>query len=157
VVYVYRNARTGKVRHVKGKYRHAEKLTILLQTLGASRNWDHAAEARAMLKLQSMVSPTAFHYYFTTGMFLETSPRSGICYVFRRLRPTVAVRFTGDTYAHLLTTLCLHALGHYENTFAGVMVPTDDVMAHLLMMRADERRFWAVCNQHPPEHVTGGL
>lgn len=31
------------------------------------------------------------------------------------------------------------------------MVPTDDIIAHLIMMRGDERSYWSKANQHAPE------
>lgn len=37
------------------------------------------------------------------------------------------------------------------------MVPTDDVIAHLLLMRGDERLFWRRANQHHPLDPESGL
>jgi hypothetical protein len=88
-------------------------------------------------------------YYLLIGMFLETSKRSGVTYLFRKLAPTVATKAGPDDEMRVLTTLCLHPIGHYENTPCGVMVPTDDVIAHLLLMRGDEAKFWAKANHHP--------
>ena len=44
-------------------------------------------------------------------------------------------------------------IGYYGNTWAGVMCPTDEVIAHLLMMRGSEEKFWANANQHPIDRV----
>jgi hypothetical protein len=127
-----------------------------LQTMGCATIWSMDAEAAAMLKLDELIAPHLFQMYFSTGMFLETSKRSGVTYIFRRLRPTVALR-PGKSESdgmRILCCLCLHPIGYYEGTWAGAMCPTDDVIAHLLLMRADEPMFWKRANQimaHRPE------
>jgi NAD+ synthase (glutamine-hydrolysing) len=35
--------------------------------------------------------------------------------------------------------------------------PTDEVIAHLLMMRGSEEKFWANANQHPLDRPSAGL
>lgn len=47
--------------------------------------------------------------------------------------------------------------GNYGGTHAGAMCPTDDVLAHLLLMRGDERLFWSRANQHPANRPEAGL
>jgi hypothetical protein len=37
------------------------------------------------------------------------------------------------------------------------MCPTDDVIAHLQLMRGDERMFWKRSNQHPSWRPEAGL
>jgi hypothetical protein len=37
------------------------------------------------------------------------------------------------------------------------MTPTDDVIAHLLLMRGDEAEYWGQANQHRPESPEAGL
>jgi hypothetical protein len=71
-------------------------------------------------------------------MFLETSRRSGVSYLFRRLKPTLAIK---DGRA--LCALCLHPIGYYEGTWSGAMCPTDDIIAHLMLARGDEAMFGA--------------
>jgi type III restriction enzyme len=56
-----------------------------------------------------------------------------------------------------LCALCLHPIGYYGDTWAGVMCPTDEVIAHLLMMRGSEEKFWANANQHPIDHPAAGV
>ena len=92
--------------------------------------------------------------YLLTGMFLETSKRSGVHYLFRRLRPTVAI---SPSSTKILCTLCLHPIGYYAESWAGAMCPTDDVVAHLMLMRADEPMFWRRANQHAPWRPEAGL
>lgn len=43
------------------------------------------------------------------------------------------------------------------NEEAGAMCPTDDVIAHLSLMRGDEKMFWRRCNQHPAYRPEAGL
>jgi hypothetical protein len=37
------------------------------------------------------------------------------------------------------------------------MCPTDDVIAHLMLMRGDEAMFWRRCNQHAAHLPEAGL
>ena len=109
-----------------------------------------------------MVSHRQFKHYMMTGMFVERSKRSGVTYLFRRLKPTVALAARPglpETGANMkiLCCLCMHPIAYYAESWAGAMVPTDDVIAHLMLMRADERLFWARSNQHPPYRPEAGL
>jgi hypothetical protein len=130
-----------------------------IQTLGASVAWGLEQEEQALALLASMIRPHAYKQYLLTGMFLESSPRSGVTYVFRRLRPTVALapdRGRGEQM-RILCSLCMHPIAHYAGSWAGAMCPTDDVIAHLTMMRGDEAMFWKRSNQHPPYRPEAGL
>ena len=118
---------------------------------------DIHAESRAIRTLQELLTPTAFRYYFLLGYFLESSTRSGLMYCFRKLRPTIAMTPRPHERMRILTTLCLHPIGYYEGTHVGAMVPTDDVIAHLLMMRGDEHKFWSKANHHPPHSWQAGI
>ena len=116
----------------------------------------------AMETLRSHVTDWAFECYFMTGMFLESSKRSGVIYLFRRLRPTVALTARPgfkdrDVGMRILCTLCLHAVGYFADSWAGALAPTDDVLAHLLLMRGSEEKFWANANQHAPWSPESGL
>lgn len=130
----------------------------MLHTIGASVAWPLEAEKKAIMKLADMVSNHAFLSYMLTGTFIETSKRSKVSYIFRKLRPTVAIRpdIDGESM-RILCTLCLHPVGYYAGTWAGVMCPTDDVIAHLSMMRGDEAKFWANANQHQSDQPESGL
>lgn len=129
---------------------------IQLHTLGCAIAWTQEAEMKAMLKLASLVEPHTFHQYFSTGSFLETSKRSKVMYCFRRLRPTLAISMSGNT-PRILCALCLHPIGYYDGTWAGAMCPTDEVIAHLMLMRGDEHDFWKQANQHPAWHPQAGV
>ena len=132
------------------------RLDLLAQSIGASVVYPLDAEFRAQEELSRYIDPHKFRYYLLTGMFMETSRRSGVMYIFRRCRPTLALRNTAEG-AQGLAALCLHPIAYYEKTFAGSMVPTDEVIAHLLLMRGDEHLYWRRANQHPLDTPEAGL
>lgn len=134
-----------------------------LETLDA---WNLDTELTAIESLAELLSERMFKAYVLTGSFLETSKRSGLIYLFRRCRPTVVLSgrdghvFDGKSSEggmRIIATLCLHPIAYYQNTFAGAMTPTDDVIAHLLLMRGDEHLFWRRANQHRPYVPESGL
>lgn len=129
-----------------------------LRTLGCADAWGLEQEERALAALADLVSERQLRQYLLTGMFLETSPRSQVSYCFRRLRPTVALRPNRDgSEMRILAALCLHPIGYYRDSWAGAMCPTDDVIAHLMLMRGDEPRFWKWANQIRPHRPEAGL
>lgn len=157
-VVILRSRATGKILHRTIPSRSPYmRLTPLLNTMGASRVWDPKAEINAVCRLSEMISESAYRYYVMSGGFIETSPRSGVTYWFRKIFPTVALASTPSGRMKILTTLCMHPIGYYCETFAGCMAPTDDVIAHLIMMRADERKFWSKARQISPYEVASGL
>ena len=131
-------------------------VACMLGTLGASVAWDIECESNAIRKLGEMLPNHAFRAYLMTGTFLETSKRSKITYFFRKLRPTVAISFATGT-SRILCALCMHPIGYYSGSWAGAMCPTDDVVAHLSLMRGDEKEFWKQANQHHPSHPQAGI
>jgi hypothetical protein len=142
--------------------RSMERLTYWLSTIGGSDAWNLEAEHKAREQLREVLTERQWRHYDLTGTFLEYSKRSRITYVFRRLRPTVAMSPRGpegrdNETMRCLAVLCLHPIGYYANSWAGCMVPTDDVMAHLLMMRGDEAMFWGKAIQHQPHEPEAGL
>lgn len=140
-------------------------IAMQLGTLGASDVWGIEQEHRALELLGTMLRHRTFKMYLMTGMFLEKSDRSGVTYLFRRLRPTIAMAanpgFAEDHPNNVemrgLAALCMHPIAYYDTTWAGAMCPTDDVIAHLSMMRGDEKMFWKRCNQHPLYRPEAGL
>lgn len=118
--------------------------------------WSADAEIEAQRKLKAEISEKAWQCYVLTGSFLETSRRSGVTYLFRRLRPTIAIGNGGDAPTPL-AALCLHPIGYYVGTYIGAMVPTDDVLTHLTLMRGDEPYYWRKANQHPIWDTMAGL
>lgn len=150
----------GKRWHVVIPIRTSQRSELIFDTLGVAAHevWTVDAELQAVEKLKELVTPQAYKCYMLNGCFLETSQRSKVAYLFRKLRPTIAMRPTkdGDSMT-ILTAMCLHPLGYYSRTFAGVMTPTDDVIAHLLMMRGCEHKFWAKANHHSPWMPSSGI
>lgn len=157
---LYRQDGTLKVL-VDPRAQGAERITYWLSTIGASQAWSYEAELEARRKLATMIKPHLMQMYEMTGSFLETSARSGVSYILRRARPTVAMvpifRDRDDLPMKVLAVLCLHPLGYYKGTWAGCMVPTDDVIAHLTYIRGDEPGFWRRANQHPIDSAEAGL
>lgn len=126
-----------------------------IRTLGCSYAWGIEQESNAIRLLGEKVRHHTFKQYMLTGMFLERSQRSGIMYMFRRLKPTVAIVAKADKL-RILCCLCMHPIAYYADSWAGAMCPTDDVIAHLMLMRADEHMYWRRCNQHPAwSHLAG--
>lgn len=163
------------LRHKDGRVRHSFRSTtvrrnkLLFGPLETVDAWDLQTEVAAMHRLQTLVSRRTFTSYVLTGCFLERSRRSNLMYFFRRLKPTIVLsphrdRFSffrdepvDDDEVHILTTLCLHPLAYYATTVCGAMVPTDDVIAHLLLMRGDEPLFWKRAVHHAPIEAESGL
>lgn len=128
-----------------------------LRTMGCSIAWSVSAETQAMRKLGELIPDHLWRGYVLTGMFLETSKRSGVTYIFRRLRPTVALRPDSRGEMRILACLCMHPIGYYAESWAGALCPTDDVLTHLLLMRGDEKMFWKRSNQIAPWRPEAGL
>jgi hypothetical protein len=133
-----------------------DRLAFTIRTLEAASAWPIEAEQMAQKKLASLIPQDLFELYQLTGQFPEISRRSQVTYLFRRGRPTIALR-QSEEGTDVLCALCLHPIGYYGDTWAGVMCPTDEVIAHLLMMRGCEEKFWANANQHPLDRPAAGV
>lgn len=153
-VYVLRRS-TGKAYHAKD----APKSTaaMVLGTIEIASAWTMECESRALEKLRELIPPHLFDMYQLTGQFLQTSKRSGLTYIFRRLRPTMVLTPHRGANMEVLCALCLHPMGYYKGTWGGVMVPTDEVIAHLMLMRGDEADYWRQANQHPAWRKESGI
>lgn len=154
---VYVIEENGRVVHgLKGGVHH---LAHDIATMGCADAWGIEQEAAALQTLGALIPHHAFKRYLLTGMFIERSGRSGVVYIFRRLKPTVAISYHGENgkQGKILAALCLHPIAFYDGSWAGAMCPTDDVVAHLMLMRGDERLFWSRANQHAPHLPEAGL
>lgn len=146
----------GKVVHSKLPAFH--HISYDLRTMGCSDVWGIEQEHNALQLLAGMLRHRQFKQYLLTGMFIETSPRSGVTYIFRKLKPTVAIKAApGGDDMHILACLCMHPIAYYAESWAGAMCPTDDVIAHLSLMRGDEAMFWKRANHHAPYRPEAGL
>lgn len=154
-VFVYE--KDGRVRKAIAPAFH--HLSHDLRTLGASLVWGIEQESNALQLLGTLIRHHQFKQYLLTGMFMETSKRSGLTYIFRKLKPTVVIDTRGDPdgECRILCTLCMHPIAYYEGSWAGAMCPTDDVVAHLVLMRADEHMYWRRSNQCQPNRPEAGL
>lgn len=135
-------------------------LTHDLLTLGASAAWGIEQESNALQLLGTLIRHHQLKYYLLTGMFLEKSRRSGLSYLFRKNKPTVVIDARDEEdgkECRILCCLCLHPIAYYEGSWAGAMTPTDDVIAHLMLMRGDEPMLWRRANQHAPHRPEAGL
>jgi hypothetical protein len=131
---------------------------LLIGAMDALDAWSLDTELTAIDLLGTLLTERMFGSYILTGGFLETSKRSGLTYWFRRCRPTIVMtpHRAGDEM-QILCCLCQHPLGYYSSSFCGAMVPTDDIIASLLLMRGDEHAYWKRSNQHPAHAVESGL
>jgi hypothetical protein len=127
-----------------------------METMACSVAWGIEQESKALQLLASMLPHHAFKKYLLTGMFVEQSERSGVYYFFRRLKPTIAASGASGTM-RILAALCMHPIAYYAGTWAGAMCPSDDVCAHLSLMRGDEALYWRRCNQHKAHRPEAGL
>lgn len=134
----------------------AHHFTFDMLTLGCSVAWGIEQEHNALSLLASLIRHHAFKQYLLTGMFMETSKRSKLTYVFRKLRPTVVLDLRGEE-SRILCALCMHPIAYYQGSWAGAMTPTDDVIAALMLMRGDEHMLWRRSNQHHPARPEAGL
>lgn len=130
-----------------------------IHTIGCSVAWGIEQEARAVQTLAGLLKHHQMKCYLLTGTFLERSHRSNLIYMFRKLRPTVVLSAHDKTAGttNILCTLCLHPIAYYKEAGAGCMAPTDDVIAHLMLMRGDERLLWRRANQHPAWHPSSRI
>lgn len=138
---------------------HNRQLEIFINTQHAAKQYTAQQEAKALEKLHGMVTQEQYDNYTITGTLKESS-KSGVEYFIRKLRPTLAFRYTkeGKEEVHrFLAGLCLHPMAYYLDSFAGCLCPTDDVIVLLLWIRGDERRFWGKANHHPLGQVELGL
>lgn len=121
---------------------------------------DGDAELTAMVALLRRLNRNQRDSYILGSAFVETSKKSGVTYIFRKGRPTLAMRMEkveGGEKRHFLAALCTHCLGWYEDTFVGCYPPSDQVLADLLAMRADEAKFWARSIQHSLQDPLSGI
>ena len=115
------------------------------------------AEEKALKSLRSKINENQYRLYFLCGSFIERSLRSDIHYIFRKGKPTLALSFHGNEGGKCIAALCMHPMGYYQYTHVGLMCPTDEVIAALLMMRGDERKFWSKSGQWHASDPRSGI
>jgi hypothetical protein len=92
-----------------------DRLAFTFRTLEAAAVWPIEAEQKAQTKLASLIPKHLFELYQLTGHFSETSKRSSVTYLFRRGRPTIALREYDDGTIPLCA-MCLHPIGYYGDS-----------------------------------------
>lgn len=161
MVSIYQDINTGKCKLVvhnsqNEPYNSSYKAMMYLATYRAASAYSLEAEEKALNLLKSIVTQEQYQKYVITGMLHEKSSKSGLLYIFRRQRPTIVLRKveTTDYLKHrFVAALCLHPQGYYQCSWAGTLVPTDDVVTHLMMMRGDEKYLWRKSSQHTLREV----
>lgn len=162
-IQIYRNSKgTFHLKIPRSPDGSMQRLDLWLNTVGAADGWDLDAEYKARELLKGMINERQWHQYDLTGAFLESSQKSGLFYLFRRLRPTVCMT-SGQRWGkhpdsmRVLAVLCMHPIGYYNKSWGGCLCPTDDVVAHLTHMRGDEANYWRIANQHEPASPEAGI
>lgn len=156
-VVVLRNSETGKFcKAFVPRSKWIERYNLLCNTLASRVQYTMAAaEIQAQRRLFEALSQVQRETYIVADAVVERG-RSGLRYLIRKDRPTLAVREI-DEVGSVLCALCLHPVAYYTETWAGVMPPSDEVLAHLLMIRADEHFYWRRANQIPLDYATSGV
>ena len=115
------------------------------------------AEERAVVLLKTKITPSQYRCYLLNNAFPEQSKRSGIFYFFRKGLPVIALSYHGYPEGRIIACLCLHPYGYFEGTHAGVMTPTDEVISQVLLMRANEKKFWGKSGQWSVKDPRSGM
>lgn len=141
---------------------NTERMRVLLDSmLCQSGTVDAETEIIAMGALFRRINENQRDSYILSGCFPETSRRSGVSYILRKGRPTLAIKCEpqpqGGEKRVFLAALCTHPLAWFEGTFAGAYPPSDEVLANLLQIRADEHGFWKKSNQHGIDDPLSGI
>lgn len=145
---------------VKKETRGEKVVALLIRTVEANA-YAHQiqAERKAQKLLCKHLSRQQWLDYFISGAFWEVS-NSQKFYIFRKGFPTIVCfceEKNGKYDVTPMHTLCMHVGLYTEGTFAGGVCPTDDVIAHLLMMRTDEDHYLTSCNVHQFDAPQSGV
>ncbi|QQS22600.1 hypothetical protein IPM19_03135 [bacterium] len=159
-VIIYEHALTKERRHEIEELLSSdnERMMLTCRSLKKAFIWQNAdAEKIAREKLLSLLRPAQVRALELTDAFCEPKTRSGLHYIIRRNRPTLAFRAQEDGSFHFVSGLCSHPTGYYANTYTGFLCPSDEMIAHLLMIRYDEIGFWKTANPKRVSDVTVGF
>lgn len=166
-LYHQRSRITGRARLqseqnlFKDEQDNVTRTMVMYRTIhSASSAHTVTAERKAMRKLRTHLSASQWRMYVLTGMFAEWSKRSGVYYIFRRVAPTVVCKMVASEegmYLRPFVTLCMHPVGYTARSGTGCMCPTDDIIAHLLLMRSDEHLYWKKSVHHQVSEVVSFL
>ena len=165
-VKILRHPVTGMHRMAYFPYnRTVLRLSMLIETTGMATYQRAEAERTAQGRLFKALSERQRDLYTLTGTFVETGA-SGVSYLLRKGRPTIAYRVVRDPPADRedgcvtlepLCALCMHPLAYYTYTWTGAMPPSDEVLACLLFIRSDEKALWRIASQLPLDTIASGV
>lgn len=138
--------------------RAEERFNMSMHTLSMRKTFaDPKAELNAQKRLFATLTQEQKSLYIVGDSFLEIG-KSGVVYWLRKSKPTLALRYDeGSESLRPLCALCLHPVAYYTYTWAGVLPPSDEVLTHLLMIRASEHFYWKKANQIPIEETNSGV
>jgi len=140
-------------RQLDWQFRFERTITSLLER---DKSNPFQAELKAQEKLRTIISERQYACYIVSGAFVEYG-KSGVAYLIRRGLPTIAFRFREKARADVLTVLCMKPMGGHRMSFAGVMVPTDEVITTALLIKADEPELWKRANHLDIDDPISGL
>lgn len=158
LVVVARNERTRRLRTVfVPRKPWVRRYGFFTATLAMRTQYTFLeAELKARSRLFEALSESQRRSYTIADTVAEKG-RSGIVYLLRKDRPTLAIRIDADEVETVLCALCLHPTGYYTDTWAGVTPPSDEILTHLLMIRSSEYFYWRKANQIPLERENSGI
>ncbi|HXJ56432.1 MAG TPA: hypothetical protein VNU68_07180 [Verrucomicrobiae bacterium] len=96
----------------------------------------------AMRLLRSLLSPEQRRTLRVSKCFYATSPGGATFRFIPRVGQTARVERHGSRYFRV-STFCLH-----DEEGTDKMPPADIALAHMLLIKADEERFFAMANEH---------
>jgi len=139
----------------------SQRLSALLETTRMRHQATLAQTERvARGKLEEHLTEYQRDCYEVDGSFYEYSHRSGITYLLRKSRPTIALRVDREekpVRVRPLCALCLHFFAYYQGTWASVLAPSDEILGTLFMIRRDEPGLWKAAGQHPLDSPLSGV
>ena len=141
--------------HIFGDSIIGQRLELQLEALTTVRSVGADAERIARANLLTHLSEQQQDDVLLTNTFGERGA-SGHFYVIRASRPTIVFQRRPDT-DHPIAALCTHPLGYYTGTHVGVLAPSDEMLATILMVRADEHYLWRKANQLNVHDPLAGL
>jgi hypothetical protein len=157
-VAIYEDA-TGKRFHRKCELNAGplHQFAKLINTVfDRSKHNPFPAEMKALEKLRSIVSEDQFAMYMLSNCIIIAG-KSGMLYAVRKGLPTIAFRLSDNSDAQMVGILCTHPIGGFRRSYAGFMVPTDETIVTILLIKTDEHDLWKRSNQYTPEHLVNGL
>ena len=160
-VEVYRSKDDTRYLHIPRRNKKYSRWGLIIRTDAVRmRVTNLKAERKARQLLMEQLSGRQKRALELTGAFVEVG-QSGLHYRISFNRPTLAWKIVAvngrEKELEFVGSFCLHPLGYYSESFAGCMPPSDEMLAHLKMIRADERLYWRKANQHEIDDPLGGL